>query len=367
MTPERLLVLDLFSGVGGFGLGMEMAGGFETVAFCEIDAFCRRVLAKHWPGVPIFEDIRELTRDAVGHVDVVTGGFPCQPFSEAGKRRGTDDDRYLWPEMLRVIDAFRPAWVIAENVVGLVSMVQQRGELQMESRTGGRFADGADYTAVGIRQEDMLLHGICEDLAKIGYEVAPLVVPAVAVDAKHRRDRIFIVANSRSGRFGGTGSRKEKQPRGAGAFGTSQIVANCHSDRQQQPQGVRPEERRRSGIGSPAHTSADATGAGRNTARGPGQAVFEPGAIERLNGLRRALSDAAISRLQERHGIRSRGKDADAATAPYLRWEPEPGLGRVAHGIPDRVDRLRGLGNAVVPAVVAEIAAAVWLAHWDAA
>ncbi len=90
---EKLKVLDLFSGIGGFSLGLERTGGFETVAFCEIDPYCRKVLAKHWPGAPIFEDVRELTGDAVGPVDIIVGGYPCQPFSLAGKRRGAEDDR----------------------------------------------------------------------------------------------------------------------------------------------------------------------------------------------------------------------------------------------------------------------------------
>lgn len=121
-TPaaRKLTVLDLFSGVGGFSLGLERAG-MKTVAFCEIEPFCRAVLKKHWPDVPQFEDVRKLRGEDVGPVDLVCGGFPCQPFSTAsrGRRLGTEDDRYLWPEMLRVISETRPAWVIGENVVGL--------------------------------------------------------------------------------------------------------------------------------------------------------------------------------------------------------------------------------------------------------
>src|SRR6185369_15732907 len=103
-------VLDLFSGIGGFSLGLERAG-MRTVAFCEIDPFCRAVLAKHWPGVPIHHDIRKLRATDVGPVELICGGFPCQPHSSAGKRRGKDDDRHLWPEMFRLITECRPGWV----------------------------------------------------------------------------------------------------------------------------------------------------------------------------------------------------------------------------------------------------------------
>ena len=114
-------VLDLFSGIGGFSLGLERAG-METVAFCEIEEFPRKVLAKHWPGVPIHKDIRDLKGDAIGPVDLICGGYPCQPFSTAGKRRGKEDDRHLWPEYLRLIREIRPTWVIGENVAGHISM-----------------------------------------------------------------------------------------------------------------------------------------------------------------------------------------------------------------------------------------------------
>jgi DNA (cytosine-5)-methyltransferase 1 len=115
-------VLDLFSGIGGFSLGLEWAG-METIAMCEKDKFCRQVLAKHWPDITIHEDIRNLDgKDYKGSIDVVCGGFPCQPFSVAGKQLGKADDRHLWPEMLRVIKESAPTWVIGENVSGFVRM-----------------------------------------------------------------------------------------------------------------------------------------------------------------------------------------------------------------------------------------------------
>jgi hypothetical protein len=149
---DKLKVLDLFSGIGGFSLGLERTGGFETVAFCEIDPYCRRVLAKHWPDVPIYEDVRELHADGLGRIDLVCGGYPCQPFSHAGKRRGKEDDRHLWPEMYRLVDECRPSWVIGENVAGHISM-------------------GLD--------------DVLSDLEALDYACRTFVIPACAVDAPH--------------------------------------------------------------------------------------------------------------------------------------------------------------------------------------
>lgn len=156
-------VLDLFSGIGGFSLGLERAG-MQTVAFCEIDPFCRKVLRKHWPDVPIYKDVKELPY--VGPVDVVCGGFPCQPFStaSAGKRGGTQDDRYLWPAMLAVIRRHRPRWVIGENVAGIGSMA---------------------------------LEQVVSDLEAKGYRTAPpFNIPACAVGHDHRRARYWFCAYS---------------------------------------------------------------------------------------------------------------------------------------------------------------------------
>lgn len=157
-------VLDLFSGIGGFSLGLERAG-MTTVAFCEIDPFCRAVLRKHWPDVPQFEDVRKLRGEDVGPVDLVCGGYPCQPFSTAGKRGGAEDDRHLWPEMFRIISELRPTWVLGENVAGHITL-------------------GLDE--------------VLSDLDALGYASRAFVIPACAVDAPHRRDRVWIVAHANS-------------------------------------------------------------------------------------------------------------------------------------------------------------------------
>jgi DNA (cytosine-5)-methyltransferase 1 len=160
-------VIDLFSGIGGFSLGLESTGGFETLQFVENNKWCQKVLAKNFPNVPITGDIRNY--EGQEQADVVVGGFPCQPFSVAGKRKGTEDDRHLWPEMLRVIKASKPRWVIGENVRNLTSI-----------------------------QQGMVFEQVCTDLENEGYEVQSFIIPASAVNAPHQRYRVWIVAYSDS-------------------------------------------------------------------------------------------------------------------------------------------------------------------------
>jgi DNA (cytosine-5)-methyltransferase 1 len=184
-------VLDLFSGIGGFSLGLERTGGFKTVAFCEIEPYCQRVLAKHWPGVPIYDDIRELTAerlraDGIG-VDVITGGFPCQDISTAGKGAGIDGERGgLWSEYARLIGELRPRFVIVENVSALLG----RG-----------------------------LGRVLGDLAEIGLDAEWHCIPAAAVGAEHVRDRLWLVAyDPRVGMEGIWASRLEVSQAHEGAF-----------------------------------------------------------------------------------------------------------------------------------------------------
>ena len=156
---------SLFSGIGGFDLAARRCG-WTNVFQCEIDPFCQKVLKYHFPETELYEDIKTADfRKYRGTIDVVSGGFPCQPFSVAGKRKGSDDNRFLWPEMLRVIRDVQPSWVVAENVYGIVS--QERG---------------------------MVFERVCSDLENSGYEVQPINIPACSVDAPHRRERIWIVS-----------------------------------------------------------------------------------------------------------------------------------------------------------------------------
>lgn len=182
---------SLFSGIGGFDLAAEWAG-FTNAFHCEINPFSRRVLHYHFPTSVSYEDITKTDfTEWRGKINILSGGFPCQPFSVAGDRLGAEDDRYLWPQMLRAIDEIKPAWVVGENVAGLLSMVQPCMPIKMAS--GADFF-GEDYDTEMLQQE-FVLRTIYRDFERIGYEVQSFVVPACAVGAPHRRDRIWIVAN----------------------------------------------------------------------------------------------------------------------------------------------------------------------------
>jgi DNA (cytosine-5)-methyltransferase 1 len=191
-------MLSLFSGGGGIDKAAEWAG-IETVAMCEIEPYCVEILKLRYPGVPIYGDVRELTaerlrNDGIGPIDIICGGFPCQPFSQAGQRRGTEDDRYLWPEMLRIIKEVRPTWFVGENVAGIVSMAEPIGDIDLVHKTVTRFPDSDVFTRVYTQQEIMLLGNILKDIEEAGYEVQPFLIPASGVEAPHERYRTFLVA-----------------------------------------------------------------------------------------------------------------------------------------------------------------------------
>jgi len=178
---RKLTKLSLFSGIGGDDLASDWAG-IETICFVEIDKFCQRVLEKHWPHTPIIGDIHDVTKEKVkevagyDYVDIIAGGDPCQPRSIAGKRRGKEDDRDLWPAMFRVIQEFKPTWVVNENPSGRLTM---------------------DF------------HEVLSDLESIGYETRSFVIPASAVNAPHRRDRLYIIAHTQSQGLEGQGKISE--------------------------------------------------------------------------------------------------------------------------------------------------------------
>ena len=285
-------VIDLFSGIGGFTLGLESTGGFETIQFVENELWCQKILAKNFPGVPIAGDIREYEGRKA---DVVTGGFPCQPFSVAGKRKGTRDDRYLWKEMLRVIKTSKPRWVIGENVRNLTSI-----------------------------QEGMVFEQVCTDLENEGYEVQSFIIPASAVNAPHQRYRVWIVAHSDSNR--------------------NQSDIREKISRRQNKETSNTESTSR---GKRGNTLSSASGDEKES-----KSVSNTNS-ERLQRLRKKDCEfkegATIGHSSEE---RQRTMDKE--------WfSIEPNVGRVAYGIPNRVDRLKGLGNAIVPQIAYQIGLAI--------
>lgn len=217
----KLTHASLFSGIGGAELAASWLG-WTNVFHCEIQEFQRKVLEYWFPNSISYEDITKTDfTEWRGRIDVLTGGFPCQPFSVAGKRKGAEDNRYLWGEMLRAIREIQPTWIIGENVAGLLSMVQP-GEAVKVGRTDDLFEENYIYRT----EQQFTIDAICEDLESAGYSVQPFVIPACAVGALHRRDRVWIVAHR-------TDARAEDLQQG-GKNGVSQsfFAANTDSNRQ---------------------------------------------------------------------------------------------------------------------------------------
>jgi DNA (cytosine-5)-methyltransferase 1 len=316
--------LDLFSGIGGFALAANW-NGYRTVGFCDNEPYAQAVLKKHWPEVPCHKDIREVRGELYAGVTLLTGGFPCQPFSVAGKQRGKDDNRYLWPEMLRVIQEAKPAWIIGENVAGIVNLA---------------------------------LDQVCADLEGQGYEVEPIIVPACAVDAPHRRDRVWIVGNFKlnglaaSKTSGGLFDQSEEQ-RGkvkewesSGASCTSEDVADSVSLSERSAHGSKEwgcvRGRQDEDISQRNEVGGNSSDSRENVAHTVKQR--REGRVHRREDAERESVDGYSG-----CGGTTYGQSGEAI------WLAEPNVGRVANGIPNRTHRLKGLGNAIVPQVASEI------------
>jgi len=346
----KLRHLDLFSGIGGFSLGLEATGGFETVAFCDIEEYPRKVLAKHWPRVKQYTDIKELTYDKLKSdgiisdnkkIDIITGGYPCQPFSVAGRKKGEEDPRHLWPEYLRLIQELRPTWVIGENVSGHIKL-------------------GLDT--------------VLQNLADQMYSTRTFSISASSVGANHQRERIFIVANTGElGRNDGGDHREGRQVQGD--------EERKFAQDQQEQQGRKSGSGTAGGSGNPGEPREDKgnePGGGEvsktvaNTSREGSQGsgmetdmeeeTFHQSARRSGQGREQEgiLSDAErIGQQGQGQHVRPGGTEEDCegetdwlvdeSEGTQGWWDIEPDVGRVAHGIPKRVDRLKCLGNSLIP------------------
>ena len=239
---------SLFSGIGGPEVAAAMLG-WENVFHCEINPFGRAVLEYWFPESKSYEDITKTNfSEWRGKVDVLTGGFPCQPFSYAGKRGGREDERYLWPQMLRVIDEVRPTWVVGENVAGITTMVEG-GVLTPLGCDTTLFGEGDGLHRYELR-ESFTIERICRDLEGLGYSVQPVLIPAAAVGAPHRRDRVFILAHAASDaagvqlNAGAAGCRRDAERQTFPELGSRGCAnaANSNSSRQQESEFARREK-----------------------------------------------------------------------------------------------------------------------------
>ena len=288
----KLKLLDLFSGIGGFSLGLESTGFFETIGFVEKDKFCQKVLKKHWSNINIEEDIRNVKGERYA-ADIITGGFPCQPFSVAGKRKSTADDRYLWDEMLRVIREVKPRWIIGENVEGIINI-----------------------------NEGMVLRQVQTDLEKEGFQSQCIIIPASGIGAWHQRKRVWIIAHSNSNRnsneiSGGYGEKEEIQ-----------------------------REYRKNNSSSWKFTGANTNDVSNSSSK----------RLERFNCKQQSS--------EQKFGFTSNKNNEGRKTW----WQTESRICGIPHGVSyeldkDRTNRIKALGNSIVPQIARELGLAIMKAE----
>jgi len=322
----KLKLLDLFSGIGGFSLGLESTGQFETIAFVEKDEFCQKVLKKNFNNIPIESEVRNVKGDRYT-ADIITGGFPCQPFSVAGKRKGTDDDRYLWDETIRIIRETKPRWFIGENVEGIINI-----------------------------QQGMVLRQVCDDLEKEGFEVQCIVIPASGIGAWHQRKRVWIIAHSNSNRdryeiTGSNGEEKEiqrehrKKNSSTWKFirtDTNEDVPNTCSERSQ-------------GFNSKQESSKQK------------QRQFTNKDDEDVWNTESTGLQSSSNRQGEREFW---GTSTPREQCQRTWWQIESGICGVPHGLSyeldkDRANRIKSLGNSIVPLIARELGLAIIKAEQD--
>ena len=314
--------LDLFSGIGGFSLGLEATGAFETVAFCDYDQYCQKVLRKHWPWVTIYDDVKELNSErlsANGHteVDIITGGYPCQPFSIAGRQKGEQDPRHVWPEMFRLVKELRPTWVIGENVSGHIKL-------------------GLDT--------------VLENLESEGYATRAFSISASSIGSNHQRERVWIIANTNElGWDNWIYNREERQV----SNDKERNIEESESERDRRINRIRQtseamEDTRRTQWPWSFFQNQDED----ETREGYADQFERSGSAPKSDVANTEVSDTDSEGLARRRSeceLREGQEEGEIGWSQW--WQSEPNVGRVANGVPKRVDRLKSLGNSLVPMI----------------
>ena len=368
MKQSKLKVLDLFSGIGGFSLALESTGHFQTIGFVENDEYCQAVLQHHFPEVPILGDIKNVTKETVPtRPDVICGGFPCQPFSVAGDQRAKDDPRHLWPEMLRIIKEQKPTWVVGENVSGLVKL-------------------GLDE--------------ILDEMEDQGYSTRTFNIPAFSVGAPHQRQRLWIIGHLGDPEHNGSPTPERqrgllKQPEepkkqisiweSEGTSGASRDVANPDNERVRSRIGGDDfdyeEESGEGGIDGEG-SAGDDEWYDTSPTQDEGVDVANPESFKSREQTERQGRENTARRSDDSRGTKTQrtetvtdtnGKGLQGQRKKYKLpkskrkreiggsswWDVEPNVGRVAYGVPDRVFKLRALGNSIIPQIAQKIGYAI--------
>ena len=327
---NKLKVLDLFSGIGGFSLGLHSTGIFDTIKFVEFDEFCQKILNKNFPNIPIEGDIRNV-RGKEFEADVITGGFPCQPFSVAGKQKGTNDNRYLWPEMFRLIKEIKPEFVIGENVQGIINL-----------------------------QDGMVLRQVQDQLEGEGFEVQCFLIPASGIGAWHQRNRVWIVGHSKhNGLLAAEKRRRDEEINGRSQEGQKETIESERTSGSDNNVNV-------------SNTISKLWDGCSSTTRDSGEELIRLECSEgwywqKVRSKTERCSEQVMADTESKGSQRCRistdmeaesrtESSKDSSKKQYTWWEIERDLCGVPNGISYELDktrslRIKSLGNAIVPQI----------------